>query len=589
MGDNVNTSRSQHMRKKLQIVIGFATVLGSSAVAAELKYRERFSRLLIDSAPGLLETFDAETGHFGRGVWICRDQDVMWPLAVIYTLDVPGNPYHRSPELLETLMKAGDALIADADPQGRWVFRKKDNSTWGMIHMPWTYSRWIRTFELIRDDMPPERRAAWEKALLNGYGNIAKTALGSVHNIPAHHAMGLYIAGKTLDRPAWREQAAEFLRKVAKSQSPNGYWSEGEGPVVNYNFVYVDALGTYYALSGDKAVLPALERASAFHRNFTYPDGNCVETIDQRNPFHAGVNQANLGFTFDPVGRTYLASQWAHVKDKEFKPDLLASLVRYGQEGPMEPADGQGARTYVLTEGDVERAMTLRQGPWFVCLSAFTSPVSRNRWYQDRQNLVSIFHDKTGLIIGGGNTKLQPAWSNFTVGDTSLLAHKPGDTNPNFVPAGELYHVPSQATLVREPVPGLDLKYGPQTCRIRVEIQDDQTLDLVVSTSTPGALPVAAHVTLLPRMGQEVRTVAGHAFKLGGDRVELTPEQIGGAIQYAGCTLRLPAEAGLCWPALPHNPYVLDGRAKPEEGRISLRLPFAPDRTEHRVSLKIGP
>ena len=107
-------------------------------------------------------------------------------------------------------MKAGDALIADMDASGQWEFRKKDGSTWGPIWMPWTYSRWVRTFALIRDDMPPERRDAWTKALTLGYTGIARSALGHVHNIPAHHAMGLYAAGQALDRPEWCRQAASF-------------------------------------------------------------------------------------------------------------------------------------------------------------------------------------------------------------------------------------------------------------------------------------------------------------------------------------------------------------------------------------------
>lgn len=561
------------MQQVRWMMIGFMALV-APALAADLQYRERFSKLLIDSTPGLLDTFDADTGRFGRGVWICRDQDVMWPLAVVYTLDVPGNRYHRSPELLETIMKAGDALAADADDQGRWVFRKKDNSTWGMIHMPWTYSRWIRTFGLICNDMPPDRRAAWEKALLNGYAHISKGALGSQHNIPTHHAMGLYVAGKVLDRPEWSEQAAQFLRKVAASQSPNGYWSEGQGPVVVYNFVYVDAIGTYYALSKDESVRPALERASAFHRNFTYPDGNSVETIDQRNPFRTSVNPGNLGFTFDPVGRAYLASQWEHVKNKRFTPDLMASFIAYGQEGAIETDDPESARVYMLSENGVDQAMTLRQGPWFICLSAFTTPVSKSRWIQDRQNLVSIYHDKTGLIIGGGNTKLQPAWSNFTVGDTSLLEHDPGDTAPDFLPKGKLHHVPSAAQLVREPLPGLDLTYGPETCRIRIEIQDDYTLKYLVSTTTRDELPIEAHVTLLPRMGERIRTAAGKEFELTSEPVSIDAVNLGGSLRYGGCELSLPAAASLHWPALPHNPYVKDGAAKVHESRVELRLPL---------------
>ena len=89
-----------------------------------------------------------------------------------------------------------------------------------------------------------------------------------MHNIPTHHAMGLYLAGKALDRPEWCERGAQFMMKVVGAQSEAGYWSEGGGPVVLYDFVYVDALGTYYAVSDDRRVLPALEKVAAFHQHF---------------------------------------------------------------------------------------------------------------------------------------------------------------------------------------------------------------------------------------------------------------------------------------------------------------------------------
>ena len=112
---------------------------------AELKYKERLLPLLVAKAPKILDTFDPKTGHFGKGVWICQDQNVMFPLAVLYSSPSPENKYYKDKNLLEIIMKAGDALIQDMDQKGQWVFRKKDSSTWGMIWMPWTYSRWIST------------------------------------------------------------------------------------------------------------------------------------------------------------------------------------------------------------------------------------------------------------------------------------------------------------------------------------------------------------------------------------------------------------------------------------------------------------
>jgi hypothetical protein len=285
------------------LLIVLAAAVAGSAQSAELKYKQRLLAELAKQVPAILKQNDAQTGRFGRGIWICDDQNLMYPLAVAYATPGSGNRYYHDRAVLEVLMKAGDALIADMDDRGQWMFRKKDGSTWGMTRKCWVYSRWIRTFALIQSDMPPDRRAGWTKALTLGYTAVAKSDLGSLVNIPTHHAMGLYIAGKTLHRPEWCQRAADFLMKVVAAQNEAGYWSEGGGPVVLYDFVYVEALGIYYAASGDRRVLPALEKAARFHSDFTYPDGRCVETIDQRNPYHDSVELGNVGFTFSPIGR----------------------------------------------------------------------------------------------------------------------------------------------------------------------------------------------------------------------------------------------------------------------------------------------
>lgn len=589
------------MARVLSAAVVGVLALARPGQAEQWRYKAELLSRLVRKVPGILQTYDAQTGRFGTGIWICGDQHAMYPLAVAYATAGPGNRYYKSSELLRVIIKAGDLLIEKADGQGRWVFQKKDGSTWGMIWMPWTYSRWIRTFGLIRDDMPPEARQRWTQALVLGYTGISRSQLRQVHNIPAHHAMGLYAAGKILQRPEWCRQAEAFLRRVAAAQSEGGYWAEGGGPVVRYNFVYIDALGTYYALSGDQAVLPALEKAARFHRQFTYPSGQAVETIDGRNPLEMlfpsadssrplpeAVAQGNVGFTFSAVGRAYLKQQWALLGMDHLDPDLMASLVLYGQEGPLEaPPPADTRQTSVLVEGGTPRALTVRQGPWFLCLSAYTSPVVESRWIQDRQNLVSVYHDATGVVFGGGNTKLQPAWSTFTVGDMALLAHRSGDENPLFTPKGPLYHVPSQATLLVEPEPGLDLTYGPARCRLRLHIEGDRTLQCRLEATGAGNLPAAAHLTLLPRMGRRLITGSGRAVTIASEALNLDAEEVRGQVTYAGFRLHLPPAASLHWPALPHNPYRKDGRAGPAEGRIEIRLPLDAQHPSHLVKVEI--
>ena len=290
----------------------------------------------MSQVPDILRSQDPKTGHFGTGIWISIDQNVLLPLATAWSYHDARNPYYHSAPLLNAIMVGGDALIDAQDKNGQFLFLKKDGSTWGQIYQPWIYTRWLRAFQMIRAAMPPERRARWEKALLLGYNGISKEErTATLHNIPTHHAMGLYFAGKIFDRPEWCAQSAEFLHRVVQIQNPDGYWSEHSGPLILYDKVYVEALGIYLAVSHDESVRAALRKASIYHAYFTYPDGTDVETIDERNPY--------LGKDSHAQRRLYLQSRGAWLSDARDRslagPDsrgrrgLLAALGRGGRCG----------------------------------------------------------------------------------------------------------------------------------------------------------------------------------------------------------------------------------------------------------------
>ncbi|MBM3333525.1 hypothetical protein FJY63_02580 [Candidatus Sumerlaeota bacterium] len=476
--------------------------------------------------------------------------------------------------------------------------------------MPWTYSRWVRAFGLIRDAMPPERRARWEQALTLGYSGIARSALSRVHNIPTHHAMGLYHAGQILDHPEWRKQAKAFMGKVCADQNPGGFWSEHYGPVIQYDFVYSDALGIYYAMSKDGTVLPALERAAQFHAAWTYPDGTPVETVDERNPYHAGAQLGTVGFSCSPVGRGFLQQQWQRLKalgmgldlfsrgglknsaewqrlkatGREIDADTAAAFILYGQAGSTSPPPGnQEQFRSVLGNND---AVVQRHRPWFVALSAYHTPVVENRWIQDRQNLVSLFHDRVGLIVGGGNTKLQPLWSAFTVGDVSLLSHRRSDTNPKFTPPSGLWHLPSSAQLDPDRL-SLALSYGAEQCRVGVDVTDSNRAVLTYEATTSSGQAVEAHVTLLPRMGATWMAASGKKGTLDDQPLRLAAGEAGAWFAHNGWRISAPPTATIVWPVLPHNPYRKDGRAAAEEGRIVLVLPFSAQNQRYALTVEV--
>ncbi len=572
---------------RLGILAGMVILLPNTTLAqhewTQWPPRPYLIRSLADGIQGILDSQDPETGRFGTEPWICSDQNVIFPLAAAWAIEDEGNPWYHNAKLLEAIGKGGEALVDAQDEAGKWTFRKKDNSTWGQIHMPWTYSRWIRAYHLAGEALPPATREKWETGLLLGFNGIRKYADGGVHNIPCHHAMALYIAGVCFENEEWKDAAKAFMAQVVAKQNPGGFWSEHFGPVVGYNKVYVEALGVYYQFSRDPVALDALSRSANFHASVLWPDGSSVSAIDERQIYHARRDIGNVGFAWTPEGRGFLLEQVAAYADEGalLDADYAAAMLLYGGEGEGQPPAAAGDRGRV-TLGD-DDALIERRKPWQWCFSAYACEPIQNRWIQDRHNLVDVFHDELGLVIGGGNTKLQPYWSTFTVGDPSLLRHEPGDESPNFIPEIDLHWTPDEADIDLEgEAPRLTLKYGDTDCWVSAQARDDGGLALTYGA--PLDRGVEAHVPLF-RRAVKVKTASGDRHWLGEEELLLGQQQMGDHVAFGGLRVTLPAGASLRWPAQQHNPYKKDGSSSLGAAKLVLVLPFENGITEHTLVL----
>lgn len=574
------------------VALGLALTVGAdgsdrAAIGASWPPHAYLLGSLLGEIPQLLDAYNSETGKFGDEPWICRDQNRIFPLAAAWALEDARNPYYQDPDLLAVIARGGEVLVDEMDAEGMWTFRKKDHSTWGQIHMPWTYSRWIRAYRLVRDALPETSRKRWEEGLLLGFSGIRKYMDGNVHNIPAHHAMALYIAGECFDNEDWRQAAAAFMGRVMAAQDPAGYWSEHYGPVVGYNMVYVDALGVYYHFSRNPAVLDALSRSARFHSAVLWPDGSSVSCVDERMIYSASVSVGSVGFTWVPEGRGYLLKQMAlHSGEagRAVSADLAASMLLYGGAGDsIAPAADRDEGSVSIGDDD---AVVVRRKPWQWAMSGYACPPVTSRWIQDRQNLVDVYHDTLGLVAGGGNTKLQPYWSTFVVGDPELLKHTPCDENPEFTPDIALRWTPDAASLDREgPASTLRLTYGDVACAVTVQPAEDGAIELRYSASAGAG--VQAHLPLL-RRASHLRTADGRSVPLGEEDWVLTAEEVGGRVEFGGLAIALPPGTALRWPARQHNPYAKDGAAPLGNAKLVLSMPFV-DTDTFRVVLSHAP
>jgi len=556
------------------------------------------------SEPELLQSLDAavpgilssqkENGQFGVDPWISTDQNVLLALAAAWSIE--DSHYYGDEAVLSAIVQGGHALIDAQDAKGMFTFRKKDHSTWGQIYMPWVYSRWIRAYWLTREAFGSEDRDRWDAALTLGFDGISRTCLDRVHNIPTHDCMGLYFAGLTLDREDWMTQAVTFSHRVVDEQSEHGWWPEHKGPVVSYNFVYIDALGTLYTMCKDARLLDSLDRAARFHAAFAYPDGSMVETVDGRNWYYGTVRPGNPGFSHTPQGRGFLAQQHGRIiasaedATRPFDADYAATMLLHAEEGELEPT-AAASDEHIYHMGDL--ATVRRSRPWFFCANAFRQDPHDNRWGQDWQNFLSVYHDRVGLILGGGNTKLQPLWSNFTVGDTNLMKYVPGDEEPAFLVDG-VQHVPDKA---RTGLPEADqegagasveLQYGDVTGTVSVRVIGADQLGIVYEIDGTHGQAVEGHLTLLPEMGGLLKLSTGDAIPLGDQPFSWTVPGQAGFVEHNGWRLLLPGGVRIEWPAVPHNPYKKGGEGDAADGRIVAVIPFSPERLKVEMVLQVG-
>jgi len=540
--------------------------------------RQAYLKMLADDVPLNLARFDEASGRFlTGGGWAVTNQMLVYPLALLYITESPVNPYFHDERVLHLIQRGGDAWRDFQNPDGTVEFIKVDGSTWGAHYDCWSMYHWLETYSLVRDLLGAERRSRWEEGLNLAFTGIdALLKRSGVHNIPTWHAQSLYRAGQVFGRPEWMETGRHMIYRAVEEQTPQGYWREHLGPTTSYNLVYVHAIGLYHRHSGDDGVLDCIRRGTDFHIRYTYPDGRPVETIDGRVKYHEAVSATGLAaFSLSPRGRRYvrlLVEKMLAERAARGEPEVtyiktggsvkiaaaqfglvphIASAFIHHQDGPEEEIP-QDRDEYAID--DPGHALIHKKGDWFYCLSGFVCPPAEgNRWGMDRQAFVSVWNKAAGLIIGGGNSKDQPEWSNFEF---------PGADGPVYLPTAATLHPDAGA---------VTLDYGGRSGTIKAEIVDARHLRLTLS----GSAEATARLLLKLNHKSPLATGAGASLALDGETVCLGGADAGGWVGQDGWKAHIPAGATIEWPVYPFNPYAADGAAPIQEAVGILSAPLS--------------
>ncbi|MGH9429091.1 MAG: hypothetical protein ACRD2L_22645 [Terriglobia bacterium] len=264
--------------------------------------------------------------------------------------------------------------------------------------------------------------------------------------------------------------------------------------------------------------------------------------INDRNRHWEVDTWGHFGFSNFPDGRRFAEFLTSFFSPQKLSMGTLGRLAQdaiYYHEGPTQPIPQDQPR---YSHGMNISAGIRKSGPWMACLSGLIDTQAVNsRFYLDRQENVSVFHEKTGLIITGANSKRQPELATFS---EKLPEH--------------LVHMPLSSRLqMNDSQDRLSLAFNTFFSDLFVPAPTEQEFRLRFVISGRGTPSEAARLTLQVRLkeGETLETGAGKKITLGAERIELSDSDLGDWIRHHGWTIKVPSSARLVWPVYPHNPY----------------------------------
>lgn len=468
--------------------------------------------------------------------------------AVLYVKANPANPFYRKPEMRKLACDLGDLMVRE-DRAGTFAPRLDSYRD--------TYM-WLEAYQLLKDELGAERKSLWEQSLRRNVSLLipdimlsrdaaqyTENFIASSPNHLAWWAATVLVAGIYLNDRSWIVLGGGVLKRFAATeQNPDGYWGEHNpnAPTGGYNYLSAMAVGVFWEHTKDEDALKALRRATTFHANFTYPDGNLMELFNDRNRYWHISAWGQFAFSHFPDGRGYCKLLMDHMDDNEIDLDalgLLAMNALYYHDGPVTlPPPSQTSYKHRLTA----EAGARKTGPWVTALSGIIdTPLPRSQWFLDRQVNLSLFHEKTGLIVNGGYSKHQPELATFR---ESL-----GNQEWNAQPKGSLL---SQG----ESEDALALAFNSFSTEIQLPAPTEDEAIVRVDISGRGPAQEAfLTLQLCLQEGQTLTTGAERTLTVDATHIKLNAAEMNGSIRHNGWTLKLKDEASLEWPVYPYNPY----------------------------------
>ncbi|MCL2648389.1 MAG: hypothetical protein FWD61_15495 [Phycisphaerales bacterium] len=566
-------------------------------MAEKLLLSRVFAEVVSEGVEPMLEAQRADgTIVFDPALPIVYGQQGVMPLAFCYA-GYGTNPEHKkSAKIEEAIRKLAGFLVARFDDQGR-VHYDSHGYDVNTVDQRLTYA-WTEGLRMMRDvakaDMPYEKwgdkilRACHylvehRMAKLVGLRRFISRVLGTSTNHVAHYVSTVYRAGQVLGKRELCDFALPIGRALAADIHPDGYWEEhGDllrrgGPTPSYNYLTLSGMALMYEWTGEQVFADAIAKATAFHGNFSYPDGSFNDLMDERVRYDALPRVWGLfGFSHTAAGRGMALQHmenWLSLHAvpprKAMTPESLARHCEnflYWHDGPVEMAAYQRADHQALLHGG--EAGVFRKGKWYVGLSAMPAtngedPAYRNNPFGlDRQKLLSVWHEKTGLILDGSHSKDQRAFSTFAAR---------AEYADDFYPAGGQVVEEGREMVAK-------VAYKTFFAEVRVREVAGGKLEIELGVDPAGNRGPFAVGFTLRRIAEVVRGFNGKELSLGREKFVVSGEELGGGFTYGGVRIEGVADMRVSWPLSPFNSYAKSGQSSSSASQVKVETELTMER-----------
>lgn len=252
--------------------------------------RERaaiYAPFVLDAAPRLLSQLDREPhsvtyGSFDRDHWSWKFRDfpilmTQWavlPIALLARLDLPGNPYRSSENLLEWARAALRVLCERQHKSGAWDTVGPNNQDHGGALGSIYYL--VETARALGDALTNEDRARITGCTKRAVRFAERSAEDHAF-ISNHHglfALGWLAASEWLGDAALARRAEATVREILARQHADGFYCEYNGFDPGYEALGIQYLARYWERTRDAGVLASLRRAVEFFAHAVHPDGS---------------------------------------------------------------------------------------------------------------------------------------------------------------------------------------------------------------------------------------------------------------------------------------------------------------------------